>query len=158
MNQQLALDVQDLGYSYRTGRLETPVLTGVDLMVEQGEFVAIMGPSGSGKSTLLNCIAGLDTPQNGRIAVSGVAIHELDETDRTLFRREQIGFVYQDYGLIESLDARANIELPMRMSRRVMDPHWLNQLAHATGIVHYLARRPAQLSGGQQQRVAITRA
>ncbi|MFE6027089.1 ABC transporter ATP-binding protein [Streptomyces niveus] len=144
--------------SYGTGRRRVDVLKGVDVTVARGEFVAVMGPSGSGKSTLLNCLAGLDRPDGGTVRIGGTTLTGMNEAELTMFRRERLGFVFQDYGLIDGLTARQNIELPSRVGALAIDDDWLGHLVARTGIADLADRTPARLSGGQRQRVAITRA
>lgn len=155
---EFIVDACGVDRRFGRGRQQTQVLHGVDLRVRQGAFVALMGPSGSGKSTLLNCLAGLDRPDAGEVRIGEILLSALDETELTMFRRDRLGFVFQDYGLLAGLTARQNVELPSRVAERPIDKAWLSQLAERTGIGCLLQRRPPELSGGQQQRVAITRA
>ncbi|MFB9208736.1 ABC transporter ATP-binding protein [Nonomuraea spiralis] len=141
-----------------TGRHARHVLRDVGLTVRRGEFAALMGPSGSGKSTLLNCLAGLDRPDSGTVRIGGTCLTNLDEAGRTAFRRENLGFVFQDYGLFPNLTVAENIELPARAAGSPVDPAWRQALLARTGVREWTDRRPGTLSGGQQQRVAIARA
>ncbi len=130
----------------------------IDLDVATGEFVAVMGPSGSGKSTLLHCMAGLDRLTEGSVAIGGTGLDGLDDRRLTLLRREQVGFVFQAYNLVPTLDARANITLPIDLAGARIDQAWFDQVVAVLGLADRLHHRPAQLSGGQQQRVAAARA
>jgi putative ABC transport system ATP-binding protein len=136
---------------------ETPVFAGVDLQVEAGEFVAILGESGVGKSTLLNCIAGLDQADAGRIVLAGIDVAALDEPGRARLRRERLGFVFQAFHLLPHLSVAENVALPLLLLGRP-DPARVEQLLAAVGLAGFGARAPAQLSGGQLQRVALARA
>ncbi|MGI8335864.1 ABC transporter ATP-binding protein [Actinomadura scrupuli] len=133
-------------------------LDDVSLTVRPGTFVAVMGPSGSGKSTLMHCAAGLDTPTAGTVSIGGIGIGGLNETRRTVLRRERVGFVFQSYNLVPSLSVADNITLPLRLAGRAPDQDWLRTLIERVGLAGRLAHRPAELSGGQQQRAAIARA
>jgi putative ABC transport system ATP-binding protein len=133
-------------------------LNEVSLTVEPATFVAVMGPSGSGKSTLMHCAAGLDTPSSGRVLVEGNEISSLNETRRTVLRRERVGFVFQSYNLVPSLSVADNITLPLRLAGKAPDRDWMRLLVERVGLTGQLARRPGELSGGQQQRAAIARA
>lgn len=154
----VVLEALEVGRGFGRGKQYAQVLCAVSLRVPRGSFVALMGPSGSGKSTFLNCLAGLDRLDAGQVRIGDVALTALDETNLTMFRRDRLGFVFQDYGLIGGLTARQNIELPSRVAERPIDASWVRELATRIGIAELLDRRPAELSGGQQQRVAITRA
>ena len=123
-----------------------------------GEFTAIMGPSGSGKSTMMHILAGLDAPTSGRVYVEGTDITALNDTALTKLRRDRIGFVFQSFNLVPTLDARANILLPMRLAGATPDPAWFDMIVASLGIGDRLDHRPSEMSGGQQQRVAVARA
>ena len=131
-----------------------------DLTVEfeQGKFTAIMGPSGSGKSTLLHCVAGLDTLTSGSAFIGEVSLGDLNEKDLTLLRREKVGFIFQAFNLIPTLDAAENITLPIDIAGDEPDQDWFDTVVDTIGITDRLSHRPAELSGGQQQRVAAARA
>ncbi|MDT8450112.1 MAG: ABC transporter ATP-binding protein [Wenzhouxiangellaceae bacterium] len=144
--------------SYHDGSRDVRVLDGVDLQVVAGERVAITGASGSGKSTLLHLAGGMDLPDGGRVELLGEAIDALAEPHRTRFRARNIGLVFQDYNLIDSLTAAENIELVGWLTGRRLDEDEVRRLATELDIAELLDRRPDQLSGGQQQRVAIARA
>ncbi|MCU0494378.1 MAG: ABC transporter ATP-binding protein [Chloroflexaceae bacterium] len=144
---------------YRVADLEVVALQGLDLEVARGEFLALVGPSGSGKSTLLSALGGLDRPSAGRLAVDGVDLLKLSPTELTTYRREQVGFVWQQTtrNLLPYLSARQNIELLMTLAGQSARERreWANELLEAVGMSDYAHQRPPQLSGGQQQRIAI---
>jgi len=146
---------------YRTGRVEFPALRGVDLDVDAGEFVAIVGPSGSGKSTILNVISGIDRPTAGEVTVAGHDLHQLDEEELAIWRGEQVGIVFQFFQLLPTLTARENVMLPLDFasigSVRERSDRAAELLARV-GLGDRLDHFPAELSGGEQQRVAIARA
>ena len=152
--------VRGLSKSYRRGRQLVPVLEGVDLDVEAGEFLAFMGPSGSGKTTLLNLIGGLDVPSAGSITVSGDEITRLSRGRLTAWRARHVGFVFQFYNLIPVLSAFRNVELPLLLTRLTAAErrHHVETALDVVGLRDRARHRPAELSGGQQQRVAIARA
>jgi putative ABC transport system ATP-binding protein len=133
-------------------------LDGVDVRFLQGQFTAIMGPSGSGKSTLLHCLAGLDTPTSGRVVIGGADLTSMNDDQRTRLRRDRIGFVFQAYNLIPTLNALENITLPMDVAGREPDRELLATVIDVVGLQARLRHRPVELSGGQQQRVACARA
>ena len=147
------LRIEALARSYGS----TPVFAGVDLRLEAGEFVALLGESGVGKSTLLNCIAGLDRPSAGRIWIGEREVTALDNDGRARLRREQVGFVFQAFHVLPHLDVADNVELPLRLLGRP-DPTRVQAALQAVGLQGLGARLPAELSGGQLQRVAIARA
>ena len=130
----------------------------VDVDFEQGRFTAIMGPSGSGKSTMLHMLAGLDTPTAGSITIEGTEITGLNDDELTKIRRDRIGFVFQSFNLVPTLDARANILLPLKLAGRKVNHGWFRQVVESLGLESRLTHRPSELSGGQQQRVALARA
>ena len=133
-------------------------LDGVSVGFEAGRFTAMMGPSGSGKSTLLHCLAGLDTLTSGSIRIGDVDLATLREKELTLLRRDRIGFVFQSFNLIPTLNALENITLPMSLARRKPDQAWLDHVVDTVGLRSRLTHRPSELFGGQQQRVAVARA
>lgn len=136
----------------------TKALDGVDLDVEQGEFVAIIGASGSGKSTLLNMISGLDVPTSGQVCIGGKEIGKMKPDELTVFRRKNIGFIFQNYNLIPVLNVLENITLPIEMDGKKPDESFIEQIIELLGLTEKVYKMPSQLSGGQQQRVAIARA
>ncbi|WP_205660474.1 ABC transporter ATP-binding protein [Amycolatopsis antarctica] len=133
-------------------------LRGITLAIPRGSFLAIMGPSGSGKSTFLHCAAGLDQPTAGSVLLGDTDLATLDEAQLTMLRRERIGFVFQAYNLLNALDVRDNITLPLRLAEQSPDGPWLDEIVRQVGLADRLGHRPSELSGGQQQRVAIARA
>jgi putative ABC transport system ATP-binding protein len=143
---------------YGDGPNAVTALDGVSIALPRGSFTAVMGPSGSGKSTFLHCAAGLDRPTSGRVLLGDTDLTGRKETELTRLRRERIGFVFQAYNLIGSLTVAQNIELPLRLANRPVDPAFLVEVTRSVGLDVPLDRRPAKLSGGQQQRVAIARA
>jgi len=155
---QWAASVYDAVKTYGEGDTAVHALAGVTVGFRRGEFTAIMGPSGSGKSTLLQCAAGLDRLTSGRVFIGDVEIGPLDETGRTLLRRDKVGFVFQAFNLIPSLRADENILLPFMLAKREHDPEWFDLVVTAVGMADRLSHRPGELSGGQQQRVAVARA
>jgi putative ABC transport system ATP-binding protein len=140
------------------GDAEVVALAGVDLTLAAGEFTAIMGPSGSGKSTLLHCLAGLDTPTDGRVYIGDVDLTQLNEKRMTELRRDRVGFVFQTFNLVPTLNARENITLPLDIAGRDVDRAWFDEVVATVGLGDRLTHRPGELSGGQQQRVAGARA
>jgi putative ABC transport system ATP-binding protein len=149
-----------LGKTYQDGRFRHPVLRGVDLEVAAGERVALLGRSGSGKSTLLNLLAGIDRPDAGTLEVAGLALPALPERQRTLFRRRQVGFVYQFFNLIPTLTVRENLRLPLELNRwpEARSTARVAELLAALGLEDRAGAFPDHLSGGEQQRVAVARA
>ena len=133
-------------------------LDGIDLSVEKGEFVAIVGASGSGKSTLLHVLGSVDKPTAGKVLVDGEDISKLNPTKSAIFRRRKVGLVYQFYNLIPTLTARKNILMPLLLDKRKVNEEYFEQVVSQLGIADKLEAMPSQLSGGQQQRVAIARA
>ncbi|WP_137791871.1 ABC transporter ATP-binding protein [Bacillus sp. E(2018)] len=154
------IHVQNLEKNYTIGTKSYNVLKGVDFKAEEGEFIAVMGPSGSGKSTLLNLLGGLDQPDNGSITINDASIHSMSEKQRTLFRREQIGFIFQNYQLLPNLTVEENVGFPMHAaSKKKADIHQtVSNLLTSVSLTGKEKNYPSQLSGGQQQRVAIARA
>ena len=152
------LETKELKKYYDSGEYITKALDGVSLEIEEGEFVAIVGASGSGKSTLLNMIGGLDIPTSGSVLVKGKKIGQLNEEELTVFRRRNIGFVFQNYNLIPTLNVYENIVFPVELDGNDIDKDFLNKIVTILGIDKKLENLPGNLSGGQQQRVAIARA
>ena len=152
------LETKDLRKIYGSGDTEVKALDGVNLRVENGEFVAIVGTSGSGKSTLLHMLGGLDRPTIGSVTVDGKDIFQLKDEALTIFRRRKIGFVFQSYNLVPVLNMYENIVLPIQLDGRKVDEKFIGQIVKTLGLDGRLDALPSQLSGGQQQRVAIARA
>ncbi len=143
---------------FRLGKVEVPALRGVDLIVQEGEFVAIIGPSGCGKSTLLHVLGGLTTPTSGKVLVDGNDFSLMTDADRTKFRRHKIGFVFQRFNLLPTLTARHNIQLAQHIQGNGFNPHRFQSVVEMLGLQEKLNHKPYALSGGEQQRVAIARA
>ena len=143
---------------YGRGEAAVRALNGADLDISAGAFTAIMGPSGSGKSTLMHALAGLDTVDSGQVELGGTELTELTERQRTLLRRDRIGFVFQSFNLVPALTAAENIALPLTLAGKKPDPDWLQRLVQVLGLHDRLEHKPNELSGGQQQRVAVARA
>ncbi len=152
------LRVENLTKTYGSGDAEVRALDNVSFTVEKGEFIAVIGPSGSGKSTLLHILGGVDRPTSGRVFIEGTDIYTLDETKLAVFRRRQIGLIYQFYNLIPVLDVEENITLPLLLDERKPDQNQLAQLLTTLNLNGRGKHLPNQLSGGQQQRVSIGRA
>lgn len=159
-NDDLIIDASGVQKAYHTGTVSVPALRGVDLRVRRGEMVAVMGPSGCGKTTLLNCLSGLDTADQGQIAIEGVSLSGMTDHERTAYRARRMGFVFQFYNLLPVLSAVENVELPLLVSgvrlgearKRALES--LEQVGLGQRAYH----RPAQLSGGERQRTTIARA
>jgi putative ABC transport system ATP-binding protein len=143
---------------YGSGEAAVRALDDISVEFERGKLTAIMGPSGSGKSTLLHCLAGLDRLTSGRIYLGDAEISSMGEKELTLIRRDKLGFVFQAYNLIPTLDALENMTLPMSLAGRKPDPAWLDTVVTTVRMKDRLSHRPSELSGGQQQRVAVARA
>lgn len=160
MQQEPIIQVEDATKVYGENERRVEALSGVTLSVQAGRFVAVVGPSGSGKSTLLNLVGAMDRPTSGRVLVAGVEPARLTAEERTRFRREHVGFVFQEFNLIETLTARENVELPLEYAgedREARRERAL-QLLESVGLEDRLDHRPGQLSGGEKQRVGIARA
>jgi putative ABC transport system ATP-binding protein len=143
---------------YGTGEAEVRALDGITVEFARNAFTAIMGPSGSGKSTLLHCLAGLDRLTSGQIFLGDIEISSASEKQLTLIRRDRVGFIFQSYNLIPTLNAVENMTLPMSLAGTRPDRDWLNRIVDTVGLRDRLTHRPTELSGGQQQRVAVARA
>ena len=152
------LETNALRKLYGSGETEVHALDGVDLTVEKGEFVAVVGTSGSGKSTLLHMLGGLDRPTSGSVTVDGKNIFSLKDEALTIFRRRKIGFVFQNYNLVPVLSVYENIVLPIQLDGQKPDTAYVDQIIETLGLEKKLQNLPNNLSGGQQQRVAIARA
>ena len=152
------LKVQNLSKVYGKGDTQIKALDNINFNVEKGEFVAIVGPSGSGKSTLLHILGGVDTLSSGQVLVDGTDICALDQTKLAIFRRRQIGLIYQFYNLIPILNVEENITLPLLLDQRSLDEARLKEIVATLGLADRVGHLPNQLSGGQQQRVSIGRA
>ncbi|OIJ66893.1 ABC transporter ATP-binding protein [Streptomyces mangrovisoli] len=154
----VAARARGLTKAYGTGETTVLALDAVDVDIARGRFTAVMGPSGSGKSTLMHCLAGLDTVSAGQVWLGGTEITGLRDRELTRLRRDRIGFMFQSFNLIPTLNALENITLPMDIAGHRPDEKWLDQVIDTLGLRDRLKHRPAQLSGGQQQRVACARA
>lgn len=152
------LETRDLKKQYGTGETAVHALAGVNLSVENGEFVAVVGTSGSGKSTLLHMLGGLDRATSGKVYVDGKDIFALKDEELTIFRRRKIGFVFQSFNLVPVLSVYENIVLPLQLDGKTVDNAFIGDIAETLGLKEKLNVLPNQLSGGQQQRVAIARA
>ncbi len=153
-----ALELRDVARTYGAGQGRVDALRGLSLRLGSGSFTAVMGPSGSGKSTFLHCAAGLDRPTSGAVRLEGTDLATLDEDALSRLRRERIGFVFQSFNLIPSLDARQNVALPLRLAGHKPARGRVDEVLRLVGLDGRARHRPAELSGGQQQRVAIARA
>jgi len=154
----IAARAEDAVKVYGHGDAAVRALDGVTVEFPAGHFTAIMGPSGSGKSTLLHCLAGLDSLTSGKVFIGGTDLTSLDEKRLTLLRREKVGFVFQTFNLVPTLNAEENITLPLDIAGRKPDRSWLKTVIDTMGLDTRLNHRPSELSGGQQQRVAAARA
>ncbi len=154
----IAAAARRAGKVYGTGETAVTALDDVSLDLPAGQFTAIMGPSGSGKSTLMHCLAGLDTLTSGEVLVGGTDLAALADKDRTILRRDRLGFVFQAFNLLPTLTAEENITLPVDLAGRTPDRGWLETVVDKLNLRDRLSHRPSELSGGQQQRVAVARA
>ena len=152
------LETKNLQKVYGSGETAVHALRGVDLNVQRGEFIAVVGTSGSGKSTLLHMLGGLDRPTAGEVMVDGKSIFSLKDEALTIFRRRKIGFIFQNYNLVPVLNVYENIVLPIQLDGNTVDENYVAEIIQILGIESKLNNLPGQLSGGQQQRVAIARA
>ena len=152
------LETKHLKKYYGTGENQVKAVDDITLQVEKGEFVAIVGTSGSGKTTLLNLMGGLDYADSGEVIVDGQSLLNMNEEERTVFRRRKIGFIFQNYNLISMLNVYKNVTLPIRLDGNKPDQEFVKRVLDVLGLKGKEERRPNQLSGGQQQRVAIARA
>lgn len=158
VNFMAILETYDLKKIYGSGENAVHALDGVSLEVEQGEFVSVVGTSGSGKSTLLHMLGGLDRPDDGDVLVDGKNIFDLGDEELTIFRRRKIGFIFQNYNLVPSLNVYENIVLPIQLDGKEPDRKYIDSIIETLGLAEKLGNLPNNLSGGQQQRVAIARA
>lgn len=154
----IVLSTEDLRKTYGNGETAVHALDGVNITVKKGEFVSIVGTSGSGKSTLLNMLGGLDRPDSGKVVVDGKDIFSLNDEELTIFRRRKIGFVFQNYNLVPSLNVYENIVLPVELDGNEPDKEYIDTIISTLGLSEKTENLSNNLSGGQQQRVAIARA
>ena len=152
------IEVKKLNKIYGSGEAEVKALKNINLNIEQGEFVAIVGQSGSGKSTLLHLIGGVDIPSSGEVIIDGKNIYKLKEKELSILRRRKLGFIFQFFNLIPVLTAQENIEMPVLLDNEKIDKKYMNELLRILGLEERKNNYPSQLSGGQQQRVSIGRA
>lgn len=152
------LSVKGLKKYYGDGENVVRAIDGMDIEISKGEFVAVVGSSGSGKTTLLNMLGGLDNPTEGKIVIAGKELDELNDTEKTIFRRRNIGFVFQNYNLVPILNVYENVVLPLELDGKIPESKYLNAILKVLKIDEKKECMPGQLSGGQQQRVAIARA
>ena len=152
------IEVKNLSKLYGSGEAEITALKNINLNIEQGEFVAIVGPSGSGKSTLLHLLGGVDKPSSGEVIIKGESIYKLKEKELAILRRRKLGFVFQFFNLIPVLTAEENIEMPVLLDNGKIDKNYMNELLKLLGLEERRNHHPSELSGGQQQRVSIGRA
>jgi len=154
------IEAVDLHKTYHIGKIEVPAIRGISFRVERGEFVSIVGPSGSGKSTLFYVLGGLTRGDSGKVIIDGINFTELSDAARTRMRKSKIGFVFQKFNLLPTLDARSNIEVAIDIAGKNggRDPAYFNKIVELLGINKRLQHRPSELSGGEQQRVALARA
>ncbi|WP_123959602.1 ABC transporter ATP-binding protein [Corynebacterium pseudopelargi] len=143
---------------YGYGDTAVAALNGIDVTFNQGEFTAIMGPSGSGKSTLMHCMAGLDAATGGKVYLGNTELSSLKDRDMTNLRRDRLGFIFQSFNLVPTLNAAENITLPLDIAGKKVDKQWFEQITQRLGLASRLKHNPSELSGGQQQRVACARA
>jgi len=150
--------VENLCKVYGTGEMKVNAVDNINLTINQGEFVAIVGPSGSGKSTLLHILGGVDKPSSGKVIVDGTDIYSLSEEELAIFRRRKVGFIFQFYNLVPVLDVEENILLPLLLDNKKVDRKYIDELISILGLNERKNHLPNELSGGQQQRVSIGRA
>ena len=156
--QNIAARAESASKIYGSGENEIKALDNVSVSFERGKFSAIMGPSGSGKSTLMHCIAGLDALTEGNVFIGDTDLSQLNDKEITKLRREKIGFIFQSFNLIPTLNAYENITLPLTLGKKSGDDAWIKQVIDTISLKDRLDHRPSELSGGQQQRVAVARA
>lgn len=154
----MEIQVKGISKIYGTNESQVVALSNVSMKISEGDFISIMGPSGSGKSTLLHIISGLDKPSSGSVVYSGTDIHNGNDKKLSSFRRQRIGFIFQQFNLLPVLTARENIIMPLLLDKQKIDESYLQELSSFLGLENRLSHLPHELSGGQQQRVAIARA
>lgn len=154
----MEIQVKGISKIYGTNENQVVALSNVSMTISEGDFISIMGPSGSGKSTLLHIISGLDKPSSGSVVYGGTDIHNGNDKKLSAFRRQRIGFIFQQFNLIPVLTARENIIMPLLLDKQKIDESYLQELSSFLGLENRLSHLPHELSGGQQQRVAIARA
>lgn len=152
------IQVNDISKIYGSGESQVIALNHVNMTIHAGDFVSIMGPSGSGKSTFLHLVSGLDQPSSGYVRYGDTNIHQGNDRELSMFRRQKIGFIFQQFNLLPVLTAKENILMPLLLDKKQPDESYLEQLVNLLGIKERLTHLPHELSGGQQQRVAIARA
>jgi putative ABC transport system ATP-binding protein len=154
------IEAVDLRKTYHIGKIDVPALCGVSFTIEKGEFVSIVGPSGSGKSTLFYLLGGLTRADSGKVVIDGVDFSQLSDAERTRMRKSKIGFVFQKFNLLPTLDAQSNIDVAIDIAGKNgdHDPAYLERILGLLGLTKRMNHRPAELSGGEQQRVALARA
>ena len=152
------IQVQDISKIYGAGESQVTALNHASMTIHSGDFISIIGPSGSGKSTLLHIVSGLDKPTSGSVYYGDTDIHNGSDKQLSAFRRQKIGFIFQQFNLLPVLTARENIIMPLLLDKKQPDEKYLKQLAELLGLEERLSHLPHELSGGQQQRVAIARA
>lgn len=157
-NDPIVARAQDIVKIYGSTENQVTALDHINVTFQRGQLTAIMGPSGSGKSTLMHCMAGLDTPSDGKVFVEGLEVSAMNQRELTKLRRKEIGFIFQSFNLVPTLSAEENIVLPLQIAKREIDRDWFNTIVEVVGLSDRLDHRPSQLSGGQQQRVACARA
>jgi len=160
MRMSAFIEADNLRKTYRVGKVDVPALRGISFQVEKSEFISIVGPSGSGKSTLFYLLGGLAQADSGRIVIDGDNFSELSDAERTVMRKQKIGFVFQKFNLLPTLDARSNIAIAEDIAGRngKNDPAYFQKITGLLGLTGRLDHRPSELSGGEQQRVALARA
>jgi putative ABC transport system ATP-binding protein len=152
------IEAVNLRKTYRVGKVDVPALQGISFSVKRGEFVSVVGPSGSGKSTLFYLLGGLTRADSGHVMVDGEDLAQLSDGERTRQRKKKVGFVFQKFNLLPTLDARSNIEVAQDIAGKKADPVYFLKITELLGLSKRLEHRPSELSGGEQQRVALARA
>lgn len=152
------LSIENVSRIYKQGEEKVYALNNINFNIDEGEFVAIVGPSGSGKSTLLNLLGGMDNPSEGNIYINDSCLNKLNDKELSLYRRKNIGFIFQDFNLIPVLNIRENILFPVKLNKAKIDKEYINDIVETLGLKERLKHYPNEISGGQMQRVAIARA